>query len=582
MMSPIQTDVLVVGAGPAGLTAAALLARSGVNAITITKYEGTADSPRAHITNQRTVEVFRDLGIEEEVMAQATPPSQMGTQVFATSFAGKELCRMMTWGTGSDRRGDYEAASPSAMCNAPQHMLEPIILAGARRLGADIRFGQELVSIRQDDDKVDARVRKRGTGEEYAIRAKYVIGADGARSSVSEQVGFDYEGESGLGDAYTVWLKADLTRYAKHRSGALFFVCEPGSDIWLSAWTCVKPWTEWNPLFIRHNHEIADTSHAAVLEKVRRAIGDDSIDVEIKKISSWQTSRLVAKKYRIGRVFLAGDAAHRHPPANGLGSNTSIQDSYNLAWKLALVLAGKASDRLLETYDAERQPVGLQVVTRAYKSVLELKPWSDALGFKPGQTIEAAWQNIDELLGPSDVGAERRTDLLKGLELMNWQFNCHGVELGQRYASSAVVDDGSDFPKHQRDPELYYHATTHPGAYLPHVWLERSGRRLSSLDTAGGGKFTLICGVGGGAWLQAAEEVGRELGIDIVARIVGMGQEYNDVLGDWNRRREIDDRGCVLVRPDRYIAWRSLGASANPTGELRLAMSIVLGLSPNG
>jgi len=140
-MSTINTDVLVVGAGPAGLTASALLAKLKVPSITVTKYDGTADSPRAHITNQRTVEVLRDLGVEEAVMSKAMPQDKMATQVFATSFSGMELSRLSTWGGGVERRGDYEQGSPCAMCNIPQHVLEPIILDAAKANGAEIRFG---------------------------------------------------------------------------------------------------------------------------------------------------------------------------------------------------------------------------------------------------------------------------------------------------------------------------------------------------------------------------------------------------------------------------------------------------------
>lgn len=571
-----NTDVLVVGAGPTGLTAAAFLARYGVDAITVTKYDGTANSPRAHITNQRTVEIFRDLGIEDQVMAEAMSQELMGQQVFATSFAGKEVSRMMTWGAGVDRRGEYDAASPSRMCNAPQHMLEPLILGAAKRYDADIRFGTELVEITQDADAVRAVVRERASGEQYEIHAKYAVGCDGARSTVAEQIGFEIDGAMGLGEAFTVWLEADLTRYTKHRSGALFMVCEPGSDVWLSAWTCVKPWTEWNPLFIRHGKDRDDTSEENVLARVRAAIGDPSIEVKIKKISTWQINHAVATRYRDGRVFLAGDAAHRHPPANGLGSNTCVQDAYNLTWKLAMVLSGKAGEGLLDTYNAERQPVGRQVVDRANKSVADMDPWTEALGFKPGQTKEEALAVLDELYGDTEVGARRREALLAGLDKTNWQFNAIGVELGQRYESEAVVSDGTPFPPYERDPELHYHPTTHPGAYLPHVWLERDREQVSTIDLARGGRFALLTGVGGQAWLDAARKVGEELGVEIAGRPVGMRLENDDVFGDWTRRREVGDHGCILVRPDGYVGWRSPDMVSDPAAELRRVMGRIL------
>jgi len=222
-----------------------------------------------------------------------------------------------------------------------------------------------------------------------------------------------------------------------------------------------------------------------VLQLVRESIGDPNIEVKIKNISPWQINHVVAAQYRKGRVFIAGDAAHRHPPTNGLGTNTSIQDSYNLAWKLALVLQGKAGEALLDTYSAERQPVGQQVVDRAIKSLNDMAPFAEALEVGPAQTREQGWASINGLFDDTEKGAARREALLRSLDVQEGQFNALGVELGQRYEAGAVISDGTAFPAYTRDPDLYYHPTTHPGAYLPHVWLERDRQRISTIDLAG-------------------------------------------------------------------------------------------------
>ncbi len=308
-MRTTETDVLVVGAGPAGLTASALLARSGVDAITVTKYSGTANSPRAHITNQRTIEVFRDLGIEEQVRAIATPNELMGNNVWAASFAGQEIARLMTWGSGPGRKADYESASPSAVMNAPQHVLEPVILNAARSHGADIRFSTELMSITQDESAVHAVVRERDTGAQYTVTARYAIGADGGRSTVASQIGFPLHGQMGLGASVNVWLEADLTKYTAHRPGVLYWISQPGSDFWVGSgtWICVKPWTEWVMLFMYDPAQgEPDLSPEALLARAHQTIGDPAVEVKIKSVGEWQINHVVAERYRQGRVFLAG------------------------------------------------------------------------------------------------------------------------------------------------------------------------------------------------------------------------------------------------------------------------------------
>lgn len=574
-MDTVETEILVVGAGPVGLTASALLARSGVPCLTVTKYGTTANAPRAHITNQRAREIFRDLGIERQVAARALPQHLMGKQVFATSFSGREICRMMTWAAGDDRRLDYATASPSEMCNAPQHVLEPILLDAARSLGADIRFDHEVVAVAQTPDHATARVRRRNDGREFEVRARYIVGCDGARTIVGEQGGFEFEGQSGLGNAITVWIEADLSRYTRHRSGALFFVRNPGNIDVLSVWTCVEPWREWSTIFFREGLDATELSEESVMPRVRAAIGDPSVEVRIKKISEWPINHVVAARYRNGRFLLAGDAAQRHPPANGLGSNTSIQDSYNLAWKLALVVRGQARDSLLDSYDAERQPVGRRVVDRANQSIADMAPCLMALGFEPGQTESEALARLEHLRGPA--GAEQRQSLFAALDLLNGQFNPHGVEMGQRYTSGAAVSDGTPFPPTQRDPDLFYEPTTHPGAPLPHVWLQRGVDEISTLDLCRYDRFTLITGTAGSAWTRAAVQASEEIGVPIEAAVVGLGQSNNDVLGSWLRRREVDDSGCLLVRPDRIVAWRCRSGAADAVEALRAAVTDVLG-----
>jgi 2,4-dichlorophenol 6-monooxygenase len=285
---------------------------------------------------------------------------------------------------------------------------------------------------------------------------------------------------------------------------------------------------------------------------------------------------MYATRYRNGRVFCMGDACHRHPPSNGLGSNTSIQDAYNLAWKLAYVLRGTAGEGLLDSYDAERSPIGKQIVLRANKSIEEFGPIFAALGVD-GSDPETMTRHIAARADNTPQAAGQREALRKALELKEYEFNAHGVEMGHRYASNAVVPDGTPEPELTRDPELYYHPTTWPGARLPHAWLgTQDGEKVSTHDLAGKGRFCLLTGIAGEAWAEAASKVAEQLGVELVSYVIGPGRAHIDLYEDWARAREVDEAGCVLVRPDAHVGWRAGTASDDPAGELSRVLTQLL------
>ncbi len=580
MSEALQTDVLVIGSGPAGSGAALALATLGVDHMVITKYRWTANTPRAHITNQRTVEIFRDLGIEADVLAQGTGHDLMGETVFCSSLAGEEIGRVRTWETAPERAADYLMASPSPNCDIPQTLLEPILVGHAAARGSRIRFDTEYVGLVQDADGATVTVRDRTTGHEYAIRAKYVLGADGGRSQVAQDVGLPFEGQMDLAGSMNIVFHADLSHLVAHRPSVLYWVLQPGSDvggIGMGVVRMVRPWNEWLAIW---GYDISqpppEVDDAEAIRIVHQLIGDDSVPVTIRSTSLWGNNRMYATRYRAGRVFCLGDAVHRHPPSNGLGSNTSIQDAYNLAWKLAHVLRGTAGEGLLDSYDAERAPVGKQIVLRANRSIEEFGPIFDALGLSGETDPEVMQRHIAARADNTPEAAQQRVDLRKALELKNYEFNAHGVELGQRYASGAVVPDGTPEPAYTRDPELYYHPTTWPGARLPHVWLGRGGHRVSTHDLAGKGRFALFTGISGEAWADAAEQAAAELGIELVAYVVGPGREHIDLYDDWARTREVTEAGAVLVRPDAHVGWRSHDLPTDPAAELTRVLRTLL------
>jgi 2,4-dichlorophenol 6-monooxygenase len=584
MTETITTDVLVVGSGPAGSTAALTLATLGIEHIAITKYSWTANTPRAHITNQRTVEIFRDLGIEADIKANATPQHLMGDTVFCTSLSGDEIGRVRTWGTHPLRHADYVLASPSENCDLPQTLLEPILVGHAAARGSHMRFDNEYLGLEQHEDHVTVCVRDRVSGSEGTIEAKYVIGADGGRSKVAADIGLPFEGQMDLAGSMNILFHADLSSKVEHRPSVLYWVLQPGSDIGgigMGLVRMVRPWDEWLVVWgFDINEPPPQIDDAEATRIVHNLIGDDTIPVTIRSTSLWGNNKMYATRYRDGRVFCVGDAVHRHPPSNGLGSNTSVQDAYNLCWKLAYVLRGDAGPGLLDSYDEERAPVGRQIVLRANKSIEEFGPIFDALGFKDATDPDDMNRRMRARGDNTHEGVVQREQLKQALELKDYEFNAHGVELGQRYRSVAIATDGTEEPPYGRDPELYYHPTTWPGARLPHCWVgDQAGRRVSTHDLAGKGRFALLTGIAGERWVEAAADVAEALGLDIAAFVIGPGRDYTDLYDDWARLREVEEEGCVLVRPDAHVGWRAASMPDDPAGQLRDALQSILARS---
>ncbi|PAK96171.1 phenol 2-monooxygenase [Brevibacterium casei] len=579
----VDTDVLIVGSGPAGASAALFLSTLGVDNVMITKYRWTANTPRAHITNQRTMEIFRDVGIEDQVLAEATPYEMIGDTVFCTSIAGEEIGRILTWGNHPARHADYELASPSLNCDIPQTYLEPILVKNATMRGTQTRFSTEYLSHVQHPDHVDVTVLDRLTGRTQLIRAKYLIGADGARSKVAADIDLPMVGEMDIAGSMNITFTADLEKLVGHRPSVLYWVIQPGSNIGgigAGLVRMVRPWNEWLIVWgFDITQGVPEVTEADALEIVRNLIGDPELDAEITGISLWGNNEQYASRLQSGRVFCAGDAVHKHPPSNGLGSNTSIQDSYNLAWKLAAVLRGTAGEELLETYSSERAPVAQQIVTRANQSGREFGELFAALGLEPGQSEEEMTAAIASRKDATPAGAERRRQVKAAMELKNYEFNAHGVELGQRYASTAVVADGRAQTPNPRDPELYYEACTDPGVRLPHAWVGNWIEKHSTHDLAPYSRFTLITGTTGAAWEDAAREVSERLGVDVETVVIGPDRDITDLYFDWDRVRGTAEDGAILVRPDKHIAWRVESLPADPAADLEAALTAVLSRS---
>ena len=582
-MTDIKTDVLIVGTGPAGSSTAALLSSYGIDNVLINNYSWLAGTPRAHITNQRTMEVLRDLGkeVEAEAYLHATEQDLMGENIFCTSLAGEELGRMKSWGKHPNSRAEHLLSSPSFMNDLPQTFMEPLLYKTACSRGTQSRMSTQYLSHIEDEDGVLSTCLDKLSNKEIKIRSKYLVGADGGNSKVAENIDLPFEGKMGVGGSMNILFKADLSKYVAHRPSVLYWVLQPGADIGgigMGLVRMIRPWNEWLIVWGYDINQSAPKVDKDFATKVARdLVGDPELEIDLLSVSTWTVNNMYAKKMSKGRVFCAGDATHRHPPSNGLGSNTSIQDGFNLAWKLAYVIKDKAGAELLDTYSIERSPIAKQIVTRANQSIAEFGPIFEALGLTDTQDPVKMKKNMDERKQNSPKAEKQRQALREAIAFKKYEFDAHGVEMNHRYKSNSVLTGGDKEPEFKKDKELFYQPTTYPGARIPHAWVyDKTGVKHSLLDLCGKGNFSIFTGIGGEEWLKAAKNIETQLGIKIQCNIIGPDQDFEDHAGEWSSIREISDSGLILVRPDQHICWRSKDMISNSSEKLMDVMKKIL------
>ena len=582
-MTDIKTDVLIVGTGPAGSSTAALLSSYGIDNVLINNYSWLAGTPRAHITNQRTMEVLRDLGkeVEAEAYLHATEQDLMGENIFCTSLAGEELGRMKSWGKHPNSRAEHLLSSPSFMNDLPQTFMEPLLYKTACSRGTQSRMSTQYLSHIEDEDGVLSTCLDKLSNKEIKIRSKYLVGADGGNSKVAENIDLPFEGKMGVGGSMNILFKADLSKYVAHRPSVLYWVLQPGADIGgigMGLVRMIRPWNEWLIVWGYDINQPAPKVDKDFATKVARdLVGDPELEIDLLSVSTWTVNNMYAKKMSKGRVFCAGDATHRHPPSNGLGSNTSIQDGFNLAWKLAYVIKDKAGAELLDTYSIERSPIAKQIVTRANQSIAEFGPIFEALGLTDTQDPVKMKKNMDERKQNSPKAEKQRQALREAIAFKKYEFDAHGVEMNHRYKSNSVLTEGDKEPEFKKDKELFYQPTTYPGARIPHAWVyDKTGIKHSLLDLCGKGNFSIFTGIGGEEWLKAAKNIETQLGIKIQCNIIGPDQDFEDHAGEWSSIREISDSGLILVRPDQHICWRSKEMISNSSEKLMDVMKKIL------
>lgn len=582
MSTPEQIPVLIVGAGGCGLTSALMLANLGVDALLVERADKALIMPRAHILNQRTMEIFTQHGIAEPVYRDGAPLETMGTISFRTSLGGdgpldRRLIGQLDGYGGGALGARYEADCAWPATNLPLNMLEPMFrqMAEPRHPGR-VRFGHELVGFEQDADGVDATIREVQTGREYKVRAQYVVAADGGKT-IARALGAEMVGPRRLRKMVNTFFSADLSRWIDSDSDILtYFINPDGHGIWTGGGLLKCGPGRWD----RHSEtwvlmrelmpddpEVIDEAVAA--SRIRELLRLPDLEMTVHMIGPWEIQGVAAAEYRHGRIFLVGDAAHRHPPVSALGLNTGVADVHNLAWKLALVLRGQAGDALLDTYSPERQPAGARVSEWALNGFRMRGILDAAIGLVPGDA-KANRAAFEALYADTPGGATRRAIVAEAMRIQRIGPQAHDMELGYAYQDGALVPDGT--PPVPRDPMgLDYQPSARPGCRLPHAWLDAGdGRRVSTHAFVPPDGFVLFASGEANAWRQAAASVSAACGvrIDVVAL-----REHADLDGRWARCAGVGPDGVVLVRPDAHVAWRSVDSVADPRASLATALA---------
>jgi 2,4-dichlorophenol 6-monooxygenase len=589
-VSRIHVPVLVVGGGGAGLTSSLLLSTYGIRSLLVSRYPGTSRVPKAHVLNQRTMEVFTEVEAAEEIYAKGTPPENMAATGWYAGLAGdhggygREFGRLDAWGAGY-ADPDYISASACPATNLPQVRLEPLLRrhAEAREL-VDVRFNHELVAIEQDADGVTAQILDRASEQTYEVRADYLLGADGGRT-VGALIGSELQGRTNIAKIVSIYMSADLSKYVPDDDVIIHWLVNPDyADGWGNGvLNALGPdhWGRRSEEWYYHMTYPIDSTDpddpSKPIERMKLSLGVPDLDPVIHNVSTWIKEGLLAERFRVGRVFLLGDAAHRHPPTGGLGLNSAVHDAYNICWKLAYVLRGQAGDALLDTYHDERRPVDANNIRRSESNTENHAVVARALGISVERTPAENWEHLRPLWEDLPGSQERRHAVNTAIASQSMEFRHHGVEFGYSYSSSAVVDDGFPGPP-DVEPIRVNTITTRPGHQLPHAFVERAGERLALGSLVHGGHFLVIAGEDGQDWVDAARELSAANDIPLRAfRLGALEGDYLDVRFAWLQHREVDSSGVVLARPDRHVGYRSCDAVADPRGVLRDALSQILG-----
>jgi 2-polyprenyl-6-methoxyphenol hydroxylase-like FAD-dependent oxidoreductase len=559
-MTRSEVPVLIVGAGPVGLMAAILLARHGIEARLIDRRVHANRAPAAHVVNARTFEICRAAGVDAAAIAAAAgDPRDAGQVIWLTKLAGDEIGRLPF-----ERQGEEALRfTPTPLRNLPQHRFETILRNTLKEAGAaEVAYGQQWESAEQDASGVLSRVRDLESDTVHEIHSRFVIACDGAGSRVRKSLGIEMSGPPRLQSFLMIHFAADLREIVRERPGILYWIVDPELGGTFVAHDIDREWVYMRPIDPDRESE-ADYQATRCAELVRAAIGADCGPLRIETISSWTMSAQVAERIRAGRIFLAGDSAHRFPPTGGLGLNSGVQDAHALAWRLAAVEAGHAGPSLLDSYESERLPVARDNAAQSLRNAMKMIEIPVALGIAAEPTTARMRATLAD--------PEGRQRVEQAIAAQAEHFDMLGLQLGFRYAEGALIQDDALAPL-AADRVREFVPSGCPGARCPHAWWERDGRRGSTLDLLAFDGLSLVTSSWSDAWATAVEAIS-----DVPIRYVSLEREGIVDAERWRQEAGVAHDGALLVRPDQHVAWRVATAPAEAGVALRSAIDRVLG-----
>jgi putative polyketide hydroxylase len=555
-----EPEVLIIGAGPVGLSAALALGRAGISCLVLERRNGFSRYPKANGVHARTMEIFREWGVVQPIRDLTAGMPDDITIAWMTRLNGIPIGEISVSDVDeTDRLFDQQ--SPERMSQVGQHMFEPILAKVAEGMeGVTIRLGCEVVDLSGGPDSVTATYTD-ADDMRHTVVAQYAIAADGVRSVARRILGIGEHCEESLGTAINVQFDADLGRFLGDRFIPIVWIVNADTQ----GAFIRDGLTRW-----RYHFEIppgADPDAVTQDEcekNIAMAIGD-AVSIDVQHIWSWSHDLAVADRWQDGRIFLAGDAAHHFPPHGGFGLNSGVQDVHNLAWKLVAKLRWNAGDGLLASYEVERLPVaefnGEQMMrnTRALEKT----------GFMMQDKNFLAMLETDE-------GAAARQAIADGIPEQQAQVASHGQQFGFQYHSDALVPDGTEIVE---SSVAEYRPTARPGARTPHSWVQSHGEVISTIDVYDGG-FILLTGPDNADWVKATDQLREELKVPIA--VFGLGSDLlpvDETSTDLLQRYGLEPSGALLIRPDGFVGFRSVGRTDDEYQALASALHQILHLA---